>query len=221
MLYLVSTPIGNLEDMTLRAIRVLKEADVIVCEDTRHTGLLLKHFEIPPKPLISFYDEVETQKIEDILALVDGGQNVALVSDAGTPLIADPGYKLVREALKRNLPVTSVPGPVAAVAGLTISGLPPDKFLFLGYPPEKESHQAQLLSSLAQMEKLMKFTSIFLVSPHKTQRFFKLLGERNIVIARELTKVHEEVWRGSATEALKRFANPKGELVLLLGTAQD
>lgn len=213
MLYVVSTPIGNLEDITLRALRILREADVIIAEDTRHTGLLLKHFEISHKPLISLYDEVEAAKLDDLLALVVSNQNVALVSDAGTPLISDPGFKLVRETLRAGGKVLSVPGPVAAIAALTVSGLPPDKFSFYGYPPEKESHQKELFM------KLNKTTNIFYISPYKLRRnldaLMNAVGDIEIVLARELTKVHEEVWRGRISEAVKYFKEPRGEFVLL------
>lgn len=213
MLSVVSTPIGNLEDITLRAIKVLSEADVIIAEDTRHTGLLLKHFEIPHKPLISLYDEVEAEKLSDLLALVSSDQKIALVSDAGTPLISDPGFKLVREAIKNGVKVESIPGPTAAIAALTVSGLPPDKFAFYGYPPEKESHQKQVF------EKAGEITNIFYMSPYKLKRNLNALmetkGDIEIVVARELTKVHEEIWRGKISEALEHFKEPKGEFVVL------
>lgn len=211
MLYIVATPIGNLEDITLRALRVLREADVIIAEDTRHTGLLLKHYGIPHKPMVSLYDEVESQKIGELVNLIAGEQKVALVSDAGTPLVSDPGYKLVREAIKNDIKVESNPGPSAAIAALTISGLPPDKFLFLGYPPEKESHQQKMLAQLPK-----NLTVIFYVSPHKLLRFLKLLkSDQEIVVCRELTKVYEEVWRGKVADAMMKFSRPKGEFVIL------
>lgn len=217
MLYLVSTPIGNLEDISLRAIRILKEADVIIAEDTRHTGLLLKHFEVPHKPLISFYEDVESQKMSDLLALVASDQKVALVSDAGTPLISDPGYKLVREAIKNDVKVESIPGPTAAIVALTVSGLPPDKFLFLGFPPEKASHQIELFKQVKDGP--LKATNILYVSPYKIKSCLSSLnevfGDIDIVIARELTKVYEEVWQGKISEALTKFAKAKGEIVLL------
>lgn len=213
MLYLVATPIGNLEDITLRALRVLREADVIIAEDTRHTGILLKHFEIPHKPLISLYDEVEAEKLSDLLALVASDQKVALVSDAGTPLISDPGYKLVREAVRIGVKVESIPGPTAAIAALTVSGLPPDKFMFWGYPPEKETHQKEIF------KKTDFTTNIFYISPYKLQKNLKNLmevrGDLEIVVARELTKMHEEVWRGKISDALAYFKEPRGEFVLL------
>lgn len=217
MLYIVATPIGNLEDISLRAIRILKEADVIIAEDTRHTGLLLKHFEIPHKPFVSLFEEVESQKLSDLLALVSSDQKIALVTDAGTPLISDPGYKLVREAIKIGVKVESIPGPVAAIAALTVSGLPPDKFMFLGFPPEKDSHLIKLLNDI----KLLTFgvTVIFYVSPYKIKRFLGNLDpDLEIVVCRELTKIYEEVWKGSVSQALIKFAKVKGEIVILWHT---
>lgn len=219
MLYIVSTPIGNLEDITLRALRVLKEADVIIAEDTRHTGVLLKHFEIPHKPLISLYDEVEVQKLSDLLALVSSDQKVALVSDAGTPLISDPGFKLVREAVKNGVKVETVPGPTAVIAALTVSGLPPDKFLFLGYPPEKEGHQKDLFKRIRQIGQICPISFVFYASPYKLNRNLRnlgeVLGDIEIVVARELTKVYEEVWRGKISEGLVHFKEPRGEFVVM------
>lgn len=214
MLYLVSTPIGNLNDISLRALEILKSADIILTEDTRHTGLLLKHFEIPHKPFISLYDEVESEKINDIL---DSAKhlNVALVSDAGTPLISDPGYKLVREAIKNGIKVTSIPGATAAITALTLSGLPPDKFIFMGYPPEKEGHQKDLFEKVLEYP----YTVIFYVSPHKLLKSLKLLKELKpdlvVTLARELTKIYEEVWTGNLDDAMLKFKDPKGEFVLL------
>ena len=211
MLSIVATPIGNLEDISLRALRVLKEADVIIAEDTRHTGLLLKHYKISHKPMVSLYDEVERQKVSELVSLVAGDQKVVLVSDAGTPLISDPGYKLVREAIANGVKVEAVPGPNAAITALILSGLPPDKFLFLGYPPEKESHQQQILDGLPK-----NVTVIFYVAPHKLLRFLKLVdGNQEIVVARELTKVYEEIWRGKASDTMIKFAKPQGEFVVL------
>lgn len=213
MLKIVATPIGNLKDITLRAIETLKEADIIIAEDTRETIKLLRQFEIPQKPLISFYEEVEASKIDDILLLARD-HNVVLVSDAGTPLISDPGYKLVREAIKNNLNVESIPGPTAAITALTISGLPPDKFLFMGYPPEKQSHQLKTISDLPK-----NITVIFYVSPHKLNRFLNNLDpDLDIVICRELTKLYEERWSGKISEALVKFKQPRGEFVVLWHT---
>ena len=219
MLYLVSTPIGNLEDITLRAINTLKQADVIICEDTRQIVKLLKHFSIPPKPLISFYEENENEKIADILALLSGDQNVALVSDSGTPLVSDPGYKLVRQAIASNIKVTAIPGPNAAIMALTISGLPPDKFLFLGFLPEKEGHRLAILKNVQTALLSIDATVIVYVSPHKLERQLKgvqeVFGDLQIVLARELTKIYEENWRGTISQALEHFKQPRGEFVLL------
>ena len=213
MLYLVSSPIGNMKDITLRAIEVLSKVEAIVCEDKREVVKLLREYKIPQKPLIPFYEEVENQKTEDVLALAQNF-DVALISDAGTPLISDPGYKLVREAIRRGIKIESLPGPCAAVSALTLSGLPPDKFLFLGYPPEKQSHAIKLLESLKSLT--FNSTIIFYVSPHKLLKFLKLLNpDQQVVVCRELTKIYEEVWRGSSAEALNKFHDPKGEFVLL------
>lgn len=200
MLYIISTPIGNLEDISLRALRILKEADVIIAEDTRHTGILLKHFEIPHKPMVALYDEIEAVKIADLLPLISV-QKVALVSDAGTPLISDPGYKLVREAIKSGLKVVAVPGPSSVLTALVSSGLPPDKFTFWGFKDPKN---------------LAPGTNIYFVSPYKLIKFLgKLKSNQEIVIARELTKMYEEVWKGSASEAITKFTKPRGEFVVL------
>ena len=201
MLKIVSTPIGNLKDITLRAIEALKEADVIVAEDTREVIKLLKHYEVPQKPLISFYEEVEVSKIEDILLLARE-QNVVLVSDAGTPLISDPGYKLVREAIKQGIQVDAIPGPCAAIDALVLSGLPPDKFSYWGFYNKKiQSNEG---------------TNIYYVSPHRLQKFLGKLDQNlEIVIARELTKLYQEVWRGRVSDAILKFKNPRGEFVVL------
>lgn len=200
MLSIVATPIGNLEDISLRALRVLKEADVIIAEDTRHTGVLLKHYEVPHKPLVSLYDEVEARKVNELLPLI-ALQNVVLVSDAGTPLISDPGYKLVREAIAAGIAIEVIPGPSAVLTALLFSGLPPDKFTFWGFREPKESAPG---------------TNIYFVSPYKLQRFLgKLDGNLEVVIARELTKVYQEVWRGKVADAMIKFAKPQGEFVVL------
>lgn len=222
MLQIVATPIGNLEDITLRALRTLRDADFVVAEDTRHTGLLLKHHHLPHKPMIALYDEVEIQRINQILLLAQD-KTIVLVSDAGTPLISDPGYKLVRAALTAGIKLEFIPGPTAAIAALVLSGLPPDKFLFLGYPPEKESHQRLLVAKIKQLP--IDTTTIFYVSPYKLLKFLRLLadllGDVETVLCRELTKVHEEVWRGKISQAIIDFPHAKGEFVLLLNLKQQ
>jgi 16S rRNA (cytidine1402-2'-O)-methyltransferase len=220
VLTLVATPIGNLKDITVRALEALREAAVIICEDTRETGKLLKRWQIPPKPLISFYEEVENKKQAEILEMIrEDNFSAVLVCDAGTPLISDPGYKLVREAIKQGIKVTAVPGPAAAIAALTISGLPPDKFLFLGYPPEKDSHQRRLYGQLTTILRIIVVTVIFYVSPHKLKKNLAIMrevfGDIEITLCRELTKIYEERWTGKISEALVKFKNPRGEFVLL------
>lgn len=199
MLYIVATPIGNLEDISLRALKTLKEAEVILAEDTRHTGLLLKHFKIPHKPMISFYDEVESEKTQNILESAKH-LNIVLVSDAGTPLISDPGYKLVREAIKRGIKIDAIPGPCAAINALVLSGLPPDKFTFWGFYYKKINSA--------------EGTNIYYVSPHRLQKFLQNLN-KDIVICREMTKTFQEIWSGNSNDAMIKFTKPKGEFVVL------
>lgn len=221
MLTIVPTPIGNLTDITLRALEVLKTADTIICEDSRRTGLLLHHYQIH-KPLIVLNDFNEAYTTSHLIELLKQGQHLALVSDAGTPLIADPGYKLIRQAITEGLEVDSLPGPNAVITALTISGLPPDKFIFLGYLPEKNSHRLQLLKKLPDLNKQLKSTYIAYVAPHKLRRTLsdiqQTLGDDlEIVLARELTKIHQQVLKKSVTEWLKHFekAVPRGEYVAL------
>jgi len=204
-LYIVATPIGNREDLSPRAKRILESVSVVLCEDTRHTGLLIKN------RLLSFYEETEDKRIPEIIELFKTS-DVALVSDAGTPLISDPGFRLVRECIKRKIPVVSIPGPSAVLAALTSSGLPPDKFLFLGFFDKK---------NISYIQK--EFTTIFYCAPHKLLRNLTDLkdavGDIDIVLARELTKMHEELWRGKISEALEYFKTPQGEFVLLFRCA--
>ncbi len=225
-LYIVATPIGNLEDISLRAIRVLFTSDVIACEDTRRTGLLLSELKkrygwvmqtIEPKTpkLIPYFDEVETKRAPELLELLQRGSSVALVSDAGTPLISDPGFLLTSQAQKQGIPVVSVPGPSAATAALSVSCLPPTPFMFLGYPPEKQSHRLKLFESLPK-----ETTCIFFCAPHKLattlSEMKETLGDIEIVICREITKQFEETWRGTVSEALLDTKRFKGEIVVLV-----
>lgn len=235
-LYLVATPIGNLEDITIRAIKTLFSVDIILCEDTRRTGQLINNlkFQIPntkyqintnyiknPK-FISFYDEVEEKRIPEIIELLEQGTDIALVSDSGTPLIADPGYKLVRECLKRNIKVVSIPGPTSLISALISSGLPPDQFLFLGYLTASQTKRKKLLKNLKLLigSSLIHPTVIFFESPHRIieslSDIMEVYGDIEIVLCRELTKIHEEIWRGKVSEGIKHFTNPKGEFVLLI-----
>ncbi len=217
-LYIVSTPIGNLDDITIRAVKILTSVDLVLCEDTRHTGLLFQKLNIQKK-LMPYYDEIEDKKIPEIIDLLEQGKNIALVSDAGTPLVSDPGFRLVRESIRRAIKVESIPGPSAVVAALASSGLPPDKFIFLGYPPEKQSSRLELFRKLSP-----NITTIFYCAPHKLvltlDDLKSELGDIDIVIARELTKIHEEIWRGSITNAQNYFKDPKGEFVVLFNILQ-
>lgn len=224
-LYVVATPIGNLEDISLRAIKILSSVDYIACEDTRRTGQLLHHLNISSAKLISYYDQVELSKTPEIIELLNN-YDVALVSDAGTPLISDPGYVLVHEARKRNVPVIAIPGPNAAVTALSVSGLPVSSFMFFGYPPEKQSTRLTHFKLLYQCINTLvhKPTVIYYCAPHNLfavlEDMKEVFGDNKITIARELTKIHEEVWSGTIDEAKEKFIEPKGEFVLLFNTLQ-
>ncbi|MEK7118946.1 MAG: 16S rRNA (cytidine(1402)-2'-O)-methyltransferase [Patescibacteria group bacterium] len=228
-LYIVATPIGNMEDITIRAIKTLFSVDIIACEDTRRTGLLLQEYkkrfpaivknQSTKTKLVRFDDRSERQQTPWIIDELMHNKSVALVSDAGTPLISDPGYRLVSESLKRGINVISIPGPTAAIAALSVSGLPANHFMFLGYPPEKPSHRIKLFENLLNLNRFMLSTYILYSAPHKLLQTLtdmqQVLGDIDIVVARELTKVHEELWRGKISEALEKFQKPIGEFVLL------
>jgi 16S rRNA (cytidine1402-2'-O)-methyltransferase len=216
-LYLVATPIGNLEDMSPRGVRVLREALLIAAEDTRHTGKLLKHFDIPA-PVTSYFEHNKLNKIDLILDTLSKG-DVALVSDAGSPAINDPGYELVKAALASGFDVRPVPGPSAPIAALTVSGLPTDAFLYLGYLPHKSGDRRDRLEAVAGMP----YTLIFLESPFRITEALEdmllTLGDRRIAVAREMTKMFEEYWRGSVGGALDHFKSQpaRGEFTLVVG----
>lgn len=218
MLYIVPTPIGNLKDITLRCLEVLNGVDGIICEDTRRTSQLLNHYQIK-KPLYVLNDYNEAKELLKILAVLNSGQNLALVSDAGTPLISDPGYKLVRECLAQNIPVDSLPGPSSVITALTLSGLPPDKFFFLGYPPEKEGHRKKWMENLRLHLRGVKLTIIMFVAPHKLLKTLEsmnqVFGDIEIVLAHELTKIHQSVENKKISQWLLDLKNPKGEYILL------
>jgi 16S rRNA (cytidine1402-2'-O)-methyltransferase len=217
ILAIVSTPIGNMEDITLRALRILKEADLIAAEDTRRTGLLLKHFGIE-KPLTSYFEGNELKKKEVILSRLKQGDRVALVSDAGTPGISDPGFRLIRAAIEHEIPVTPIPGPSAVITALSVSGLPTDAFFFKGFLPHKSKKRRDLLIELEDARE----TLIFYESPHRISETLKdvyeVLGDREIVLSRELTKVYEEVLRGKASEIQFQIGERKlkGEITLVI-----
>jgi 16S rRNA (cytidine1402-2'-O)-methyltransferase len=216
-LYLVSTPIGNREDITLRALRTLKEVDLIAAEDTRHTGLLLKHFGIQT-PLTSYFEGNELKKRDLILSRLKQGDRVALVSDAGTPGISDPGFRLVQMAVENRISIVPIPGPSAGIAALSVSGLPTDAFLFKGFLPHKSKKRRELLEQLEEVRE----TLIFYESPHRIietlQDIFDVLGDREMVLARELTKMYEEVLRGRVSDIQRQIPgkNIKGEITLVI-----
>ena len=220
-LYVVATPVGNLEDITHRAVRILREVDAIACEDTRHTRHLLDHYGIT-KPLVSYHEHNEAARAAELVERLRGGENIALVSDAGTPLVSDPGYRLVTLAIAGGISVAPVPGPSAVAAALSASGLPCDQFRFLGFLPAKASQRRRLLESLREETA----TTICYAAPHRSvdslADIVDVLGDRPAVVARELTKVHEEFLRGSAGELLRTLRERpavKGEITLLIGRA--
>jgi 16S rRNA (cytidine1402-2'-O)-methyltransferase len=217
-LYIVATPIGNLEDLTFRAARVLGEAAVIACEDTRHTRILLDHFGIN-RPVVSYHEHNERERAAELVARLQAGESVALVSDAGTPLVSDPGYRLVAAAIEAGLPVVPIPGASAAVTALSASGLPTDAFRFGGFLPAKHGQRLQALDALREEAA----TLVFYEAPHRILETIddieKVLGARRLVVARELTKMHEEFLRGTPAELREILAareSIKGEITLLV-----
>jgi len=218
-LYLVGTPIGNLEDISLRAIRILGEVDLIAAEDTRHTGRLLKHYNIDT-PLISYHEYSGPDQIQRLLLALEQG-SVALVSDAGVPGLSDPGYKLVKAAVEAGARVTPIPGPSAAITALIGSGLPTDSFLFLGFLPRQRKARRARLAEVSSLP----YTLIFYEAPHRLMVLLDdvlaELGDRAACIGRELTKLHEEIWRGTVTDAAAHFGGGqvKGEVTVIIAGA--
>ena len=215
-MYLVATPIGNLEDISARALRILSQAVMVAAEDTRHTRKLLDHYQVRT-PLTSYHEHNKLTKLEVILTALEKG-DVALVSDAGTPALNDPGYELVCAALQAGYPVSPVPGPSAPVSALVASGLPTDAFLYLGYLPRKSSERRQKLQEVADLP----YTLVALETPHRLlsalQDLLDVLGDRRVAVARELTKLHEEILRARLSEALTHFQAqaPRGEFTLVI-----
>jgi 16S rRNA (cytidine1402-2'-O)-methyltransferase len=219
VLYLVGSPIGNLEDITFRAIRVLKECDVIACEDTRRSRILLNHYGID-KPLVSYHDHNEVARSADLIARLHAGETVALISDAGMPLIADPGYRLVTAAIAQGIPVHPIPGPSALLSALAASGLAADAFHFAGFLPPKSGQRAAFLEA----HKNEQATLVVYEAPHRIVEALadidRIFGARPVVVAREMTKLHEEFLRGPARqilEVLEARDAVKGEITLLIG----
>ena len=221
-LYIIATPIGNLEDITARAVRILGEVDLIACEDTRQTRKLLDRYGIS-KPLLSYHEHNEQPRSADLLRELKAGKDIALVSDAGTPLIADPGYRLVEQAREIGIPVSPIPGPSALLAALSASGLPTNSFSFHGFLPPKRGQRRKLLEDLRASDA----TLVFYEAPHRIldtlEDVDEILGSRPLVLARELTKIHEEFLRGTAAglrETLGKRASVKGEITLMIGKGE-
>lgn len=242
-LYIVATPIGNLEDITIRAIKTLFAVDAIACEDTRRSGQLLKSlsnlydisiYHTPEKEdkdfrrnetkFISYYEQNEDQRIPEVILALKNGLDIALISDAGTPAISDPGFRLIRECIKEKIKVVSIPGASSVLTALTSSGLPTDKFFYLGYPPRKPGHRITFLQNAKKSLESTKATVILFEAPHKLaktlEELAEVFGDVNITLARELTKVHEEVITLKISEHLAGFTKkpPKGEYVVLLNS---
>jgi 16S rRNA (cytidine1402-2'-O)-methyltransferase len=219
-LYLVATPIGNLEDITLRALRILRESDQIACEDTRHTQKLLNHYEIA-KPLVSYHEHNEMTRAPELLIALEQGAKIALVSDAGMPLVSDPGYRLVTLCLRHKISVVPIPGPSALLAALAASGLPNEEFLFVGFLPARSGERQRALERLRIEDR----TIIFYEAPYRVQECIadvrEILGDRPACLAREVTKLHEEFLRGKLSELLTALEErpARGEITLLIGPA--
>lgn len=216
-LYIVATPIGNLEDITLRALKVLKAADLIACEDTRRTRILTEKYAIT-KPLVSFYSHNQIKRLDYLLEKLRNGESIALVSDAGTPGISDPGYAIIRASIDNGINVESIPGPSALISALVSSGKPANKFVFEGFLSNKAGQRRKRLRELKNETR----TIILYESPHRLLKLLNdiadILGDRDIVLARELTKKFEEIKRGRVRAAIEHFTNvpPKGEFVIIL-----
>ena len=216
-LYVVGTPIGNLEDMTFRAVRILQTVDLIAAEDTRHTGKLLQHFQITA-PQLSYHDHNSTSRVPELLAQLSSGKAIALVTDAGMPGISDPGYELVKACVEAGILVVPIPGPSAVITALSAAGLPTEKFVFEGFLPTKKQDRQERLEFLQAEAR----TIIFYESPHRLRQTLQdlaaVLGERQIVLARELTKLHEEFWRGRIGDAITHYTErePQGEYTLVV-----
>jgi 16S rRNA (cytidine1402-2'-O)-methyltransferase len=220
MLSIIATPIGNLKDITIRSLEVLQSCDGVICEDTRRSSQLLAHYQIN-KPFLILNDFNEGHSFGSIIEKLQQGQNLVLISDAGTPLISDPGYKLVRECLTQGVEVDSLPGPSAPITALTLSGLAPDKFIFWGYLPDKPGHRSESYQKIKSISQITPITHILFVAPFKIKKTLEeikeSLGDIEITLAKELTKIHQKVRTQKISEWLDEFrGQPKGEYVMLL-----
>jgi 16S rRNA (cytidine1402-2'-O)-methyltransferase len=220
ILYVVPTPIGNLEDITLRAVRVLREVSLIAAEDTRRAAILLSHLDLRT-PVTSYFEHNKLSKLDRVLAALEQG-DVALISEAGTPGLSDPGYELIRAAIERGYPIVPLPGATAAITALVASGLPTDSFVFVGFLPRKAGERQRALADVRAERR----TLIFYEAPHRVaetlEDMLTIFGDRSICAARELSKVHEEIWRGPLTQAIARFgAEALGEFVLVVAGAPE
>ncbi len=215
ILYVIGGPIGNLEDITLRALEVLRSLDVLLCEDTRRTRIILEKYGIKVKTL-SYNEHNENKRIPEVIELLEAGLKVGIMSDAGTPCISDPGYRLVREARKRGINVSPIPGPSAVVAALSVSGLPTDSFVFEGFLPRKKEKRKKKLQELAEERR----TVVIYESVHRIERLLdelqEIFGDREVCLARELTKLHEEVLFGRLSEVREKLKTVKGEFVITI-----
>jgi 16S rRNA (cytidine1402-2'-O)-methyltransferase len=214
-LFIVATPIGNLEDLSFRAARVLRSVGLIAAEDTRHTATLLQHYDIPT-PATSFHEHNERQKLPALIDRLKAGVDLALVTDAGTPAVSDPGYRLVRAAIDAGARVEAIPGPSAVLAALVVSGLPTDSFTFLGFPPARARARREWLEQVAQEPR----TLVLFEAPHRVRdtlaAALEVLGDREATVGRELTKLHEEVLRGPLSSVLARLEHPRGEMTIVV-----
>lgn len=222
ILYIVSVPIGNLEDITLRALRILKEVDLIAAEDTRHTRKLLSYYDIH-KPIVSYHEYNETQMDKLLIAKLQAGSNIAIVSDSGTPVISDPGFTIVNACIKENIKIVPIPGPSSLLASVVVSGFPLHNFVYEGFLPPKKLRRIKKLMSLTDEKRTM----VFFESPHRLVKslndMLEIFGDREIVIANDLTKMFEEIYRGTISSAIKKYTEsaPKGEFTLVVRGKSD
>ncbi len=235
-LFLVATPIGNLKDLSFRAVEILESVEFIVCEDTRRSTILLNFIEktlqrpfiLRKRPhLMSYHEEREWKVIPEIIKILKNGGSVAFVSDAGTPTISDPGFKLVRECIRERIQVVSIPGASSVLSSLVVSGLPTDKFLFIGFLPHKDVNRKKTLQNISSIIQTIKLTVVLFEAPHRLiqclNELKEQLGDIGIVIARELTKIHEEIRRELISQSIEHFSNtqPRGEFVILFNIAEQ